>query len=98
MGFLDPPQICAYIEGQYVFSEKLKTKLKKRENNRRNFFIFNIFIGILTILLGAFIFNWLFNRMFKRIMHDRIDEEVERSINSYRAMESSDNNSIELAE
>lgn len=97
MSFVEPPQICAYIQGNFVFSEKLKKQLEKRKKNKKNFMWFNIAIGITSILLGAFIFNWIFSRIFKKMMNDRIDEEVERSINSYRAMESS-NNSIEMTD
>jgi hypothetical protein len=77
MGFKSPPESCSFVEGRFKYIKELDERLRKHYSETRRFHLVNILILAVLVIGAGFVFNCVFGKMFKKIMHERVNKVVE---------------------
>lgn len=96
MGFRDPPPCCSFVEGKFQHIQEISDKIKQHYASTRNFHFINVFVLLLVVVIAAYVFNCVFENMFKKVMHNRVDQIVEEQINAYKNIGNETDRTMEM--
>jgi len=86
MGFSSVPSSCSYITGKFRYIKEIDEKIKLAIESEKKFVLFNIILAIVCIAGACFLFNFVFGKIYRRVMAEKIDQAVEDAIGNYKAM------------